>query len=305
MTSHLCSSRVTHMNESCHTYERAMSHIWTSHVTHMNESCHTYERVMSHIWASHVTHTNESCHTYERVMSDMGWLRSVGSIKLQVSFAEYSPFLRSLLQKRPTMLSILLIETTRYVGSVSCWWWLKEVPPMIVGDMVHIHGMPRSHGISLTYVTLLWDAYRVMSHTSTRSHVNEACHEYARVIQGGEDSQDARSRRSFSAKEPLLVWLFCGKWPVKIRRPMSLRHPVSHVYSSGLIVVLMIAPHTRMSYLNEAWHEYERVMSHEYCCSLSVVLMIEGVSTPMWTSHVPCEWDMSWIWTSHVPCVLL
>jgi len=40
-----------------------------SHVTHMNESCHTYEWVMSHIWMSHVTHMNESCHIYEWVMS--------------------------------------------------------------------------------------------------------------------------------------------------------------------------------------------------------------------------------------------
>ena len=38
---------------------------WMSHVSHMNESCHTYEWVMSHIWMSHVTHMNESCHTYE------------------------------------------------------------------------------------------------------------------------------------------------------------------------------------------------------------------------------------------------
>ena len=44
---------ITHMNESCRTYEWVMSH--------MNESCHT--------WMSHVTHVNESCHTYERVMS--------------------------------------------------------------------------------------------------------------------------------------------------------------------------------------------------------------------------------------------
>ena len=27
-----------------------MSHIWMSHVTHMNESCHTYEWVISHIY---------------------------------------------------------------------------------------------------------------------------------------------------------------------------------------------------------------------------------------------------------------
>jgi len=41
------------------------SHVWMSHVTHMNESCHTYEWVMSHTWMSHVTHMNESYHTCE------------------------------------------------------------------------------------------------------------------------------------------------------------------------------------------------------------------------------------------------
>jgi len=38
----------------------------------------------------------------------MGWLRLVGSIKLQVTFADYSLFHRALLQKRPIVLSILL-----------------------------------------------------------------------------------------------------------------------------------------------------------------------------------------------------
>ena len=35
-----------------------------SHVTHINESCHTYEEATSHIQMSHVTHINESCPTY-------------------------------------------------------------------------------------------------------------------------------------------------------------------------------------------------------------------------------------------------
>ena len=34
----------------------------------------------------------------------MGWLRCVGSLKLQVSFAEYGLFFRALLQKRPMIL---------------------------------------------------------------------------------------------------------------------------------------------------------------------------------------------------------
>ena len=45
-------------------------------------------------------------------------------------------------------------------------------------------------------------------------------------VQGGEDSQDPPSCRSFSTKEPLNIGHFCGKWPVKIRDPMSLRHLV-------------------------------------------------------------------------------
>jgi len=47
-------------------------------------------------------------------MYSPGWLWLVGSIELQVSFAEYSLFYRALLQKRPIILSILLIEATPY-----------------------------------------------------------------------------------------------------------------------------------------------------------------------------------------------
>jgi len=37
---------------------------------------------------------------------------------------------------------------------------------------------------------------------------------------------DPMSCRSFSRKEPLNIGHFCGKWPIKIRDPMSLCHPV-------------------------------------------------------------------------------
>jgi len=90
----LSRSHVTHMKESCHTYEGGMSHIWRRHVTHMKESCHTYEGgishiwrshvtetppihtsrnkgVMSHIWMSHVKHMNESCHCWRSHVTHM------------------------------------------------------------------------------------------------------------------------------------------------------------------------------------------------------------------------------------------
>ena len=42
----------------------------------------------------------------------MGWLRLVGSLKLQVSFTEYRLFYKALLQKRPIILRSLLIVAT-------------------------------------------------------------------------------------------------------------------------------------------------------------------------------------------------
>jgi len=48
----------------------------------------------------------------------MGWLRLVGSLKLQASFAEYCLFYRALLQKRPIILRSLLIIDTPYQRSL-------------------------------------------------------------------------------------------------------------------------------------------------------------------------------------------
>ena len=55
----------------------------------------------------------------------MVWLWSVGSIKLQVSFAEYCLFQRALLQKRAIILSILL---TTPQSCVYCSVYLCKIP---------------------------------------------------------------------------------------------------------------------------------------------------------------------------------
>ena len=52
---------------------------------------------------------------WEQRVSPTEWLRSVGSLELQVSFAEYRLFYRALLQKRPIILrSLLIIATPSY-----------------------------------------------------------------------------------------------------------------------------------------------------------------------------------------------
>jgi len=54
---------------------------------------------------------------------DMGWLWLVGSLKIQVAFAEYSLFYRALLQKRPVFLGSLRIVASSYVV---CWCVVKR-----------------------------------------------------------------------------------------------------------------------------------------------------------------------------------
>ena len=68
----------------------------------------------------------------------MRWLRSVGSIKLKVSFAGYRLLYRALLQKRPRISSILLTEATPYVSWTSVWtcfwrmlWTHDRIPKLI------------------------------------------------------------------------------------------------------------------------------------------------------------------------------
>jgi len=56
-------------------------------------------------------------------------------------------------------------------------------------------------------------------------HVNLPCAYVYRVAKTHRKNLPL-SCRSFSTKEPLNIGHFCGKWPIKMRDPMSLCHPV-------------------------------------------------------------------------------
>jgi len=72
-----------------------------SHTIHLNPHC------------SHPIHLNP-CIFWVRIMV---WLRLVGSLRLQVSFAEHRLFYRALLQKKPIILRSLLIVAAPYLCS--------------------------------------------------------------------------------------------------------------------------------------------------------------------------------------------
>jgi len=55
----------------------------------------------------------------------MGWLRLVGSIQLQVSFAKESYKRDDILQKRPMIVSILLTVATPYRAYLTDIWAIE------------------------------------------------------------------------------------------------------------------------------------------------------------------------------------
>ena len=66
------------------------------------------------------------------VLFAMGWLRLVGSLKLQVSFAEYILFHRALSAKRPAILRSLLIVATSYCVCLL----FHSVNPKLIKDLI-------------------------------------------------------------------------------------------------------------------------------------------------------------------------
>ena len=71
--------------------------------------------------------------------TNMGWLCSVGSIKSRVSFAEYTLFCRSLLQKRLIILRSRLIVANPYMYILPTCFTYVRINNAYMGIRIYIH----------------------------------------------------------------------------------------------------------------------------------------------------------------------
>ena len=101
-----------HNAAHCSTLQHTATHVETF------RSCNTLQQTATHCNRLHPTAIipKTRCNKLQRTHTHMGWLRFVGSLKSQVSFAEYRLFYRALLQKRPIILRSLLIVATPYIS---------------------------------------------------------------------------------------------------------------------------------------------------------------------------------------------
>jgi len=88
-----------------------------------------------------------------------------------------------------------------------------------------IHEPSISHCKRVLYISLKHEPFYISPPKSTinQPHFWPWC-----TSQDGEDPLDALSRRSFFAKEPLNLGLFCWKWRIQRRHPVAVRHPVQN-----------------------------------------------------------------------------
>ena len=88
-------------------------------------------------------------------------------------------------------------------------------PHICMGHITHMQESCHTHELVMahvwmrhgTHMNASWHTYEWVMSTHKRSLTVLVC---------GEDAEDALSCRSLSAKGPLIIGLFCGKWPIKI-----------------------------------------------------------------------------------------
>jgi len=125
-------------------------------------------------------------------------------------------------------------------------WWLHAAFVLFTCDPT-LHSylyIIRLRTHSWRQETIWWHSHDLLSCDITYSR-----HKY---VQGGEDPQDALSCRSFFAKEPPIIGLFCRKWLIEIRHPMRLRHPVRNFTSEQ---VICDTTHSYVAWRMHTWHD--------------------------------------------------
>jgi len=167
--SHIWMSHVTHVNESCQSYEWVMSHMWMSHVNHMNESCYTCEWVMSIIWMSHVTHVNESCHTYECVMSHI-WMSDQWQHRhkyVTIIVTNSVIFVTNMTMSVSMTMSNMTMSITQTMSVWRCLWHASFI---CVTWLIHTCNMTHSHTDIVTQTSYLTSSYYIYTQTSSHRH---------------------------------------------------------------------------------------------------------------------------------------
>jgi len=95
------------------------------------------------------------------------------------------------------------------------------------------------------------------------------------------------SLQVFATKEPLIIGLFCGKWPVKMIHPMGLRHPVANAVASWLFFFLLERSHVKNRNKNE-------ILKSQLAANSKTKLYMEWLYS--WLLRITTSWWRQYWW---------
>ena len=256
--------RISHVIAQVKRYEWDMPHMWRimwismTLVTHMtmNESCHTYAM-------------DESYHTYEYDSADsshlagMGWLRLVGSLKLQVSFAK-EPYKRhDILQKRPMILRSLLTAAT---PCSSCW-----LIPISQHDEYHHAGNElarnSSHLAGIHHVDWYW--FQRTSQHDEYHHVGDELADFREPYHHvGEELAEISEKRRQHAHSYIMLAMNCQFIAIEATLYQSLRFQRSAANMIANVVTHIHRQHNHDSFI------FIANMSHDSFIFIANMIML-------------------------------
>jgi len=206
--SHVSQTYESHVWLTCHSMYR--SNMWVTKVRCL--SCE-YGPV---IWVTHMRASHMS-QTYESQKSDV-WVKSMSqSYESHV----WEP--------------VIWVKT--YESNVWVTYLSHEYEPVIWDTRMQANHISQNSiwvkTVSQSYDSHVWEPF-IWGVKTYEPHVwmTFLSHEYEPVKHMSHTCRVAKTHRMpwvagyFSQKETLIIGLFCGRWPIKIRHPMVLRHPV-------------------------------------------------------------------------------
>jgi len=159
------------------------------------------------------------------------------------------------------------VPCTLCVINKSCLWMSSHVYEWVMSH--DAYGWVMTH---LSWVmTHMYESWliRVTNKSCSMTHL---CHRQVVFLshstRNARLAQDALSCRSLSAKEPLIMRLFCGRWPV-----------MSHTHSKGNARLTLIQM-SRVPYMNESCRICQKVMSRIHSRCNSCLALIEMSRVP-------------------------
>ena len=241
----------------------------------------------------------------------MGWLRWVGSLKLQVSFAEYRLFYRALSQKRPMILRSLLIVSTPYkmqsqfVSFVYCvgggsYVHIRMSRVTHMKESCHVYGCPilqqytythkhththiHTHSLNSCCLYTAWEVGHMSTYEWVMSHISRSHVTYMAALSFN-NLHTHTSTHTHAYIHTVSIHVVCilrGRWVMYPRTNES-----CHTYERITSHIWM----SHVTHVKESCHIYGWVVSHIWMSR--VTHMKESCHTYRTISSPYCVWDES------------